>query len=139
MNVRTAAAADVPAMHRVRFAVRENRLSDSTPISEHSYLPHVATGGAWVAEVDGRIVGFAAIYLSTNSVWALFVHPDAEGLGLGRALHEHMLRWSSDQGMRQLWLTTSPGTRAEIFYRRLGWFEAPSADSGDVRFERQLD
>ena len=46
-------------MHRIRLAVRENRLT-STVIAERDYVPAIEdTGRGWVAEADGAVVGFA--------------------------------------------------------------------------------
>lgn len=45
-------------MHRVRLAVRENRLTSR--ITEEDYIPAIEeTGRGWVVEVDGGVVGFA--------------------------------------------------------------------------------
>jgi GNAT superfamily N-acetyltransferase len=38
----------------------------------------------WVAEEDGRVVGFAA--LSADILMHIYVHPDAQGRGVGAAL-----------------------------------------------------
>jgi GNAT superfamily N-acetyltransferase len=138
MRVRSATVADVPAMHRIRRAVRENRLSDTTAIDESTYLPFLAQGGGWVAETSEGVIGFAVVDVQAASVWALFTDPKAEGLGAGRALHERLLEWSRSQGLRSLFLTTSAGTRAERFYRRQGWQDAGCSDDGELRFERLL-
>ena len=60
-SIRQATAADVAGMHRLRKAVRENRLAMHTTITERSYRPYIAAGGAWVAENDAGLCGFAAI------------------------------------------------------------------------------
>ena len=86
--VRPACFADVPDMHRVRNSVRENRLSDAERVSERSYLPYIEAGAAWVVELKETIAAFAVLDSPAKSVWALFVDPDAEGQGIGRALHE---------------------------------------------------
>ncbi len=67
-------------MHRIRLAVRENRLSDPDRISENDYLPFVNAGSAWVALTELGLVGFAALVAGEASVWALFVDPEAEGV-----------------------------------------------------------
>ncbi len=137
-RVRVATPADVPAMHRIRCAVRENPLSDSTRIDEMSYLPFLSDGAGWVAENAAGIIGFAVVDAATKSVWALFVDPKAEGLGAGRALHERMLDWSRQRGLQSLFLTTTAGTRAARFYRQQGWKEAGCTEGGELRFERLL-
>jgi putative acetyltransferase len=48
------------------------------------YLPIAET---WVYEQGGRVVGFLA--LIGNEVGAVFVHPDSQRHGIGRALMDH--------------------------------------------------
>ena len=58
--IRNAAAADVPAMHRVRNAVRENRLSPGA-IGEAEYIPEIeATGRGWVVVEQDVLPGMGA-------------------------------------------------------------------------------
>ena len=45
------------------------------------YLPIADT---WVAEVDGRVVGFIA--LIGNEVGAIFLDPKSQGIGIGKSL-----------------------------------------------------
>ncbi len=125
-------------MHRIRLAVRENRLSDRTAIDESSYLPFVTDGTAWVAETGADVIGFAAVDTTSNSVWALFVHPEAEGSGAGKALNDRILECARQRELRSLVLTTSKGTRAERFYRDHGWKDAGTSEDGELRFERLL-
>jgi GNAT superfamily N-acetyltransferase len=133
--VRLATEADIPAMHAVRTAVRENELSDPGRITPDDYAEALGRSGrGWVAEVGGRVVGFAVGFRSGN-IWALFVHPEHEGHGLGRALHAAMVSWLWQQGLRQLWLTTEAGTRAEAFYRSLGWRPCGMVGGGELRLE----
>ena len=138
LELRTATPDDVAAMHGVRMAVRENRLADPASIGKDAFLPFLASAGAWVVEVEGEIVGFAALDAANANVWALFVDPAAEGLGIGRALHERMMQWAIEQGLRRLWLTTDPGTRAAQFYQQLGWSEIERTEAGEIRFEREM-
>ena len=136
--VRAATADDISALHRIRLAVRENQLAAATAVSTESYVPFVAGGTIWVAECDGQMFGFAALDVGEANVWALFVDPQFEEQGAGRALHDHMLRSASAKGLPRLWLTTAPGTRAEQFYSRLGWMRSAVMDTGEIRFERQV-
>ena len=122
-------------MHRVRLAVRENRLSDPARITEADYLAALAElGRTWVVEEEGEIVAFATAYRS-GSIWALFVHPDHEGRGYGHALHSTVVSWLWSLGHSRLWLTTSPGTRAERFYVSRGWQPCGQTESGELRLE----
>lgn len=136
--IRTARTADVPAMHQVRNKVRENRLSDPDQVSQASYLPYLKAGSIWVAETQLGIVGFAALDGDKRNVWALFVDPEAEGIGTGRALHHRMLNWAQEQGFKRLALSTESGTRAAKFYRRAGWTEVGSTHNGETSFELEL-
>ena len=137
MQIRLATVADIPGMHRVRVSVLENRLSDPTLITPDDYRAMLTEHGrGWVAEVEGRIVGFAVADASRANVWALFVDPGAEGRGAGRRLHDAMMEWFfSAAGAGRVWLGTDPGTRAEGFYRAAGWRFAGMDPNGEVRFE----
>jgi GNAT superfamily N-acetyltransferase len=134
--IREAQPADIPALMEVRMAVRENRLSRPELVTPADCLEYITRRGkGWVAEAAGRIVGFAIADLQGHSIWALFLHPDFENQGIGRALHDRMLSWYFAQTAESVWLSTAPGTRAEGFYRRAGWQEAGYTESGEIRFE----
>jgi GNAT superfamily N-acetyltransferase len=138
IRIRTARATDIPAMHRIRQSVQENRLADDTEVTEASYAPYVTDSTAWVAETEQGIVGFAILDETANSVWALFVDPGSEGAGIGRALHRWMLDWAQKHGIRRLSLSTTAATRAERFYTSAGWLVTEITVDGEVRFEKTL-
>jgi GNAT superfamily N-acetyltransferase len=138
LQIRQATARDIVTMHRLRRRVRENRLSTTTKINEHSYLRFIAASSAWVAEENGQLVGFAAIDLAAATVWALFVDPAAQGLGVGRALHNRMLAWAKARGAQRLRLGTQEGSRAVQFYKGSGWIQVGLTRDGEVLFERRL-
>lgn len=134
-TLRQAQRGDIAAMHRVRMAVRENVLR-STVITEEHYIPAIETiGRGWVVEAKGKIVGFAIGNAETGNIWALFVDPEHEGRGHGRALHDAMVEWLFSRGLRHLWLGTDPGTRAERFYRAAGWQYTGKAANGESLYE----
>lgn len=138
-QIRPATLADVQAKHTLRLAVRKNKLSDRRKITEASYLPYVHAGSAWVAVDRSQIiVGFAAVDHVTESVWALFVQFEQEGLGIGRALHATMLTWARKHGIRGFWLVTAPGTRAERFYVSAGWEKSGASGTREAWFVRRL-
>ena len=136
-TIREATRDDLDDLQRVRALVRENRLSFRIP--DERVLAAIETRGrGWVAEHDGEMVGFSMADLEDGSIWALFLLPEWEGRGLGRALLDRAVAWLEGQGCARVWLSTGPGTRAEGFYARLGWERVGMTEGGEVRFERQL-
>lgn len=136
MLIREAQLTDISQLTVIRFAVTENVLSKPGLVTEADYVEFLTQRGkGWVAVVEGRIVGFAIVDLTGNNVWALFVEPDFDRQGVGRALHDTMLNWYFAQTRETLWLGTAPGTRAEGFYRRAGWNSLGLRPNGEVKFE----
>jgi GNAT superfamily N-acetyltransferase len=137
--LRQAQRADIPAMHRIRMAVRENILV-STVITPEDYVDALErTGRGWLVEVgegdDTTVVGFAIGNATTGNIWALFVDPEHEGHGHGRRLHDAMVEWLFAQGLERLWLSTDPGTRAQRFYEVAGWRFTGMVERGEAEYE----
>ena len=123
-------------MHRIRLAVRENRTSGI--IREEHYNREIEVSGrGWVVEEQQEIVGFAVGNRETASIWALFVHPDHEGRGYGRRLHDAVVEWLFAQGVHRIWLSTAPGTRAQEFYEEAGWKFQRALPGGERYYELQ--
>jgi GNAT superfamily N-acetyltransferase len=136
MGLRLARLADIEAMHAVRLAVRENRLSDPAKVTPEHYRAMLQEHGrGWVHEIDGKVVAFAVGDHRRRNIWALFVAPGFEGRGIGRALHERMVQWLFSRSAEPLWLCTEPNTRAERFYAKAGWQTRGAGRNGEVRFE----
>lgn len=134
-SLREARRGDIPAMHRIRMAVRENRLV-STVIDAADYEREIeVTGRGWVVELDGAIVGFAVGNARTGNVWALFVDPAHERAGHGRRLLATLVEWLQSRGLARLWLTTAPDTRAARLYAAAGWSCVGRNEHGELRFE----
>ncbi len=136
MRVRAARAADIKAMHALRLRVRENPLSDPESVTEGSYIPYLAQGTAWVAETEQGLAGFAIVDVAGGSVWALFVAPEAEGQGIGRALHARLLEGAIGHGLSRLSLSTAPNSRAERFYTEAGWIKTGITATDELLLER---
>jgi|SRR5688572_16022901 len=132
--LRQAFSGDIAAMHRVRLSVRENRLASAITAQDYAHAIE-ATGRGWVVEEDGEVVAFAVGNAQTGNIWALFVDPDHERRGYGRALHDAMVAWLFSRGLRRLWLGTQPGTRAQRFYAIAGWTETGTLANGEIGFE----
>ena len=132
--LRQADRRDIEGMHRVRLAVRENRLASTLGDDDYVYAIET-TGRGWVVEVMGSIVGFAVANARTGNIWALFVDPRHERCGFGRRLHDTMLRWLFATGADRAWLSTQPGTRAARFYEAAGWRSIGMSDNRELQLE----
>ena len=136
MEFREATIVDIPQIQYVRNAVKENALSDPSVVPDkdvEDYIVH--RGKGWVCEIDGKIVGFSIVSVDDNNVWALFVQPEFEKKGIGKKLHDDMMNWYFSQTDKNIWLSTAPGTRAETFYRQVGWQQTGITKSGEIKFE----
>jgi len=133
LALRRATVADIPAMSRIRLAVRENRLSDPGRITEEMYRDYLDDlGRGWVAELAGEIVGFSVADRGDGTIWALFVAPGREGLGAGKRLLGQAVTWLFEIGFDEVWLGTQPGTRADGFYAAQGWTQEGMKDDVEV-------
>lgn len=136
MNFRVAELKDIKQIQVVRNLVKENRLSDPGLVTDKDVEDYMfRRGKGWVCEINAEIVGFAIADIIDNSIWALFVHPGFEGMGIGKKLLDEMLNWYFTQTDKTLWLGTSPNTRAEVFYRKAGWKEVGTHGKGEIKFE----
>ena len=133
--IRRAEHADIPRIQEIRLAVHENRLSDPTSVTFEDCVWFVENPGMWVWEEGGRIKGFSAADTRDGSVWALFVDPNYERRGIGRALFEAALATLRAAGYRGATLTTDPGTRAEQFYRAAGWTVVGRTPKGSLMLQ----
>lgn len=136
--IRKASASDHVRIHAIRMGVRENILSDPTLVTAEEvdwYREHAIF---LVAEEAGTILAFTCANHQTGLVWALFVDPEHEGRGHGRALLDAALAGLASAGHAQAWLTTGAGTRAERFYRRHGWRDMGRGLDGQIVFVKAL-
>lgn len=131
-RVRPARHADIDRLVEIRAAVAENRLADPASVGAADYSRFLAHRGCWVWEEDGLIRGFSALDFERRSLWALFVAPEAQGRGIGRALLARAVAAARAAGVPSLSLTTAPGTRAERLYRDCGWRPDGLDDRGDI-------
>lgn len=137
VTLRPATGEDIAAMHRIRLAVRDNRLGDTSRVTPAHYRRYVAEPGvSWVAELEGRLAGFGIADRSSRSLWALFVDPEFEGRGLGRALLARLTECLFAWGAGRINLSTEPGTRAERMYLAAGWVQVGTLPTGEVWLAR---
>jgi GNAT superfamily N-acetyltransferase len=136
MIIREATRVDIPALIEVRGSVKENVLTSHIPL-ERLVAGLETRGKGWVAEHQGRVIGFSMADREEKMIWALFLLPEWEGRGLGRMLLDQAVGWLCGEGSERIWLTTGPGSRAEGFYAHLGWVRVGMTDGSEVRFELQ--
>ena len=74
----------------------------------------IAARSVFVADVDGQMVGYAALDGPGRVVEAVFVDPSFAGQGIGRALLETLELTAIRGGIVQLRLSSTPN--AERFY-----------------------
>ncbi len=134
-QIRRMTGADVQSAHVIRLRVRENRLSDPSVVVEEDYHDFMARDTmSWVCEVDGVVAGFAMVDVEKSNLWALFVAPELEFKGIGRALHNTLCEWYFKRN-HVLRLSTDPGTRADAFYRKAGYTPLDLTATGERIFE----
>lgn len=139
MIFREATIDDITQMQIVRNSVKENQLSNPSLVSDKDCEDYITKRGkGWVCEIDGRVVGFSIADVQANNIWALFVHPENEGRGIGKRLHRLMLDWYFSQTQKTVWLSTAPGTRAEKFYKKIGWSVVGTYGKGEIKFEMEF-
>ncbi len=140
MKIRVAEVRDIFQIQVVRNLVNENRLSDPALVPDSDVENYITRRGkGWVCEMNDDVVGFAIADLVENNIWALFIHPDFERIGIGKKLLNEMMNWYFSKTDKTVWLGTAPGTRAEMFYRKAGWKEVGLHGKGEIKFEMTKD
>jgi ribosomal protein S18 acetylase RimI-like enzyme len=136
VEIRLATEADVPAMQAL--GVRTWRATYAGVLSEaqieagiaefwNDYSLGSATGARrmLVATVDGELAGLLESDRLDDGravVWKLYVAPEEQGRGIGRALVERHLARAAADGDREVWLEHYEGNdAAAAFYERLGF------------------
>jgi GNAT superfamily N-acetyltransferase len=128
-------AAYAPYAARIAPEVYERYLADLLDLDRHA-----RDGELLVAEIDGRIAGYAAYYpdaalqhMSWPRGWAsgrgLAVRPSARGRGVASTLITEVTRRARDSGAPVFAFHTSAFmTTAVALYERLGYERAPQFD-----------
>jgi GNAT superfamily N-acetyltransferase len=134
VKIRRARRQDHARVTEIRNSVTENVLGDPSRVTVEHYNWFCDNPGVWLWEEDGAILGFSAADTRDGSIWALFIAPGHERRGIGRALFGKACDVLRQDGHRTAWLTTSPCTRAEGFYRAAGWKVIGTSPRGELVF-----
>jgi GNAT superfamily N-acetyltransferase len=129
-DIRTAVAADLPALRQVYRAASLSNAGDAPNLlARPEYLVFagdgIADGRTLVAVSEGRVVGFATIAPGEDDgpeLEDLFVDPDSRRRGFARRLVLQIAGVARDAGHRRLWVTGNP--HALDFYLAAGFVEA---------------
>ncbi len=155
LTVRPAAAADIPAITAIYGpAVLTGTASfEVDPPDEAEMLRRfeAITGAGYpyfVAEVDGRIAGYAyASAYRTRPGYrftvedSVYIAPDAQGKGVGKALLERVIARCRDDGFRLMIavIGDSANFASITLHRRLGFRFCGTIHSVGYKFGRWLD
>ena len=138
MSIRRATAADARAIADVHVRtwqaayrhVFPAEVLDSLSVDEREERWQDHLGGrvtAWVAETDGRIVGFVSVGPSRTEddegeLYAIYVLPESWGSGAAPELMAAAKDWFAQEGFAtaMLWVLVD-NPRARRFYEREGW------------------
>ena len=102
---------------RASLANEEHREAlEAHPDAIHLPPAQIANGQVFVADLDGRVAGFAAVV--GGELDGLFVEPDLRRQGIGRALANFAVHEARKRG-HTLWVTANPAARE--FYERCGF------------------
>ncbi len=140
-KIRVGTVDDIGQMQRMRATVTENPLTRPDLVTTEHYralLDNNKDGRAFVCEKDNQLLGFCIVDAHKKSVWALFVAPSHEKLGIGKVLLEHGVNWLGGRVTGSVSLITAPDARAATFYEAAGWKKAGVEASGEIRFEWKL-
>jgi ribosomal protein S18 acetylase RimI-like enzyme len=160
-HLRRAGTGDLDAVTRVFLACWHNSYAGLLPPDVRDLYTPANAGELWrrvplehllVAEVAGRgVLGMVRFGPDPDDperghVFSLYVDPDGQGLGLGRALLTAAGEALGARGYAQatLWVFTD-NTAARAFYARLGWQPDGAARTEaayrlpETRLQRQLD
>ena len=117
---------DWDAIARAHDAARLQELAPSVGVEAFRPLAETAKSEGlfddllWVAELDEEVVGFLA-FAHAEVTW-LYVHPDAQRRGVGRALLRHALAHADDFGGEDsLTVTVLDGNPARKLYESEGF------------------
>jgi putative acetyltransferase len=111
-NIRPARQEDAPGITEAHVrAIRETALlaypaghveAWAKPVSEAGHRQGVESGIYFVAEVGGRIAGFATLTLDPPKLGLLYVHPEFGRRGIGLLLTLRVLDEARTRGLKEV-------------------------------------
>jgi ribosomal protein S18 acetylase RimI-like enzyme len=145
MTIRPILESDIESIFIIRDSVEENHLTREeaarlgfTPSSMKKMLQENCHG--WLVKRNSIDAGFVVADKSIGKIHGLFIRPEFEGCGLGKELLIQAENWLFDQGLSEVWLTTTYNAelRAYSFYKHLGYRLDGKAPNNQIRFIKTL-
>jgi GNAT superfamily N-acetyltransferase len=145
MNIRLAELKDIETLFEIRTSVVENYQSREEiaklGITPESVAEMLRTDCcAWIAEISDRPIGFSIANATEKTIFGIFVLPEFEGQGVGRALMQTAENWFWSKGIEEIWLLTGNDSnlRAYGFYQHLNWIPVGVESDGDFQGEMKF-
>lgn len=145
MKIRVAQLDDIDTLFEIRTSVIENHQSREQ-IAELGITPEsvaqmlMTDCCAWIAEQNNCPIGFSIANATEKTIFGIFVLPEFEGQGAGRALMQAAEDWLWSKEIAEIWLLTGndPTLRAYGFYQHLGWMPVGIESDGDFKGEMKF-
>ena len=140
-------ADDTPAYISLRGKTRQNAIASERlaefGITAASWAEMIASGNlpGQVCHQDDQMLGYCFGDRESGEIVVLALLPQAEGVGIGKALLERVMAELQAAGHARLFLgcSSDPQSRSYGFYRHLGWTSTGETDQhGDDVLEYQL-
>jgi len=140
-------AGDTPAYIDLRGKTRQNAIAQERlaelGITAASWAEMIASGNlpGQVCHQDGKLIGYCFGDRESGEIIVLALLPQAEGLGIGKALLDQVMAELQAAGHARLFLgcSSDPQSRSYGFYRHLGWKSTGETDQyGDEVLEYRL-
>jgi len=129
-DARAIADVKIETWREAYAGVMPQAVLDGFDLDEHEriWARYVAADGfgVFVAEEDGRIVGFASVgpcsdAASVGELYAIYVRPGSWGIGAGLALMEAGVAWLAERWAEAVLWVAEENPRARRFYELYGW------------------
>lgn len=140
---------DLPAIRKLICDTIDHSYSDAYPASAISFfkeyhqecniLDDSRKGLTLVVEIDGHIVATGT--LLSNEIKRMFVSPNMQGMGLGRAIMDVLLKRAKEKGLERVFLDSSivsNGFYSKMKFQTLSESYIPLDDGNHLDYTRMF-
>ena len=140
VSIRQARTGDIDRMRAVEVDAGErfreiglHAIADDDPPTAEALARYIELGTAWVAELNGIVVGYASASVvdGEGHLDQVSLISSAAGRGIGKLLIDAVCSWTRDSKLAGLTLTTFRDVAWNgPYYQRLGFAELGESDLG---------